>query len=480
MLAWLSSQITAPVHIGAVSRYNTRMQINPATVMAARQELARRGEYPASVSLPDKLKTVFSGRARYRGAHGGRGSGKTRGFALMSAVRGDIFATMGVIGTILCGREFQNSLEDSSFSEVRAAIQSDPYLRTRWEIGRQFIRHVSGRVEYTFSGLRHNIESIKGKARILIAWVDEAEQVSEMSWRTLIPTVREQQSPEEAARGVFWSSEIWLTWNPGSEKSATNQRFNINATDDMKIVKMNWSDNPWFPEVLNDERKRDLAARPADYAHIWEGEYRSRSDAMVFSNWKMREFVAPPNAVFRFGADWGFSIDPTVLVRGYLDGRTLYVDYEAYAVGCEVDKTPALFDQVPKSREYRITADSARPEVVSYMRRNGFPKIVPAVKGKGSIEDGISFLQSFDIVVHPRCENVAREMASFSYKIDRMTEEVLPVLDDKDNHTIDALRYALEGLRRAGKPVVEATDKPPIDRYAKLRDRYQPDDGNFY
>lgn len=455
------------------------MNLTGAEVIAARVELARRGQWP-DVSIPDKLRDVFGGSARYRGAHGGRGSGKTRGFALMSAIRGDVFATMGVHGTILCGREFQNSLDDSSFAEVRAAIQSDFYLKTRWEIGRQFIRHVTGRVEYTFSGLRHNIESIKGKARILIAWVDEAEQVSEMSWRTLIPTVREQQSDDEAAKGVFWSSEVWLTWNPGAEKSATNQRFRAQATPDMRIVEMNWSDNPWFPDVLNDERLRDLKSRPMDYAHIWEGQYRARSDAMVFTNWCIKEFTSDEGAVFRFGADWGFSIDPTVLVRGYLDGRTLYVDHEAYAVGCEIDKTPALFDRVPRSRDFRITADSARPEVVSYMRRNGFPKIQPAIKGKGSIEDGISFLQSFDIVVHPRCENVARELASFSYKIDRMTEEVLPMLEDKDNHTIDALRYALEGLRRAGKPVVETKDKPAIDRYAKLRDRYQPDDGNFY
>ena len=201
----------------------------------------------------------------------------------------------------------------------------------------------------------------------------------------------------------------------------------------------------------------------------------------MFRNWKVEEFDTPADAVFRFGADWGFAVDPTVLVRGYLKGRTLYIDHEAYAVGCEVDKTPALFDKVPKSREYRITADSARPEVVSYMRRHGFPKIVPAIKGQGSIEDGIAFLQSFDIVVHPRCENVIRELGAYSYKIDKMTDEILPVLDDKDNHTIDALRYALEGLRRAGvapKPEVVDTTTPR-DRYARGRVEQQ-DDGGFY
>ena len=130
------------------------------------------------------------------------------------------------------------------------------------------------------------------------------------------------------------------------------------------------------------------------------------------------------------------------------------------------------------SREY--TADSARPEVVSYMRRHGFPKITPAIKGKGSVEDGVSFLQSFDIVVHPRCLNVIRELGSYAYKIDRQTEEVLPMLEDKDNHTIDAIRYALEGLRRAGvAPTPEKRDNTrPNDRYSRSRS-YDVDEG-FY
>lgn len=229
-----------------------------------RAELYKRGLCPLGPNeIPEKLIPVFSGKARYRGAWGGRGSGKTRTFAKMTAVRGDIAATHeGKQGVILCAREFQNSLEDSSFAEVRAAILSDPYLASRWEIGSTYIRHVTRKVEYVFRGLRHNRESLKGLARILIAWPDEAEQITEESWQILIPTVRED------------GSELWITWNRASERSATNQRFIVNATDDMKIVRLNWSDNKWFPEVLNDERLRDMEARPDDYEHVWEGEYK--------------------------------------------------------------------------------------------------------------------------------------------------------------------------------------------------------------
>jgi phage terminase large subunit len=180
----------------------------------------------------------------------------------------------------------------------------------------------------------------------------------------------------------------------------------------------------------------------------------------VFRNWTIKEFEPGVDAVHRFGADWGFAIDPTVLVRCHVEGRTLYVDHEAWEVGCEIDKTPALFDKITGSRKWLIRADSARPETVSYMKRQGF-RITAALKGQGSIEDGIEFLRSFDIVVHPRCAKVIEELTLYAYKVDEHTGEILPVLEDKNNHTIDALRYALEELRRTGyKPVVQ----PPKQR----------------
>lgn len=253
------------------------------------------------IEIPPKLIPVFQRPSRYKGARGGRGSAKTRTFAKMTAVHGDIAATAGKTGVILCAREFQNSLDDSSFAEVVTAIRSDPYLATRWEIGRQYIRHVSGRVEYVFRGLRHNVESLKGLARILLVWVDEAEQVSETSWSVLIPTVREPES------------EIWLTWNPESEKSATNKRFVQNATPDMIIVEMNWRDNPYFPEVLNEERLRDMEARPDDYGHIWEGEYKVAFQGSYYARFLTEAETMQPKRVTTL------SRDPLMTLRAYWD-----------------------------------------------------------------------------------------------------------------------------------------------------------------
>lgn len=215
----------------------------------------------ATIELPEKLVSVFDGPARYRGAYGGRGSGKTRGFAKMTAIRGYQWGASGQEGQILCAREFMNSLDESSLEEIKAAIRSEPFLNEYYEIGEKFIRSKDGRIKYTFSGLRHNLDSIKSKARILLCWVDEAEPVSDEAWRKLIPTIREE------------GSEIWVTWNPERKNSATHKRFREAPPEGAKIAEINWRDNPWFPGVLEQERMNDFTRRPDYYDHIWEGDF---------------------------------------------------------------------------------------------------------------------------------------------------------------------------------------------------------------
>lgn len=412
----------------------------------------------AKVEIPKKLIPVFTGEARYRGAYGGRGSGKTRAFAKMAAVRAYAYEQVRETGVILCAREFQNSLDESSMMEVKQAIESEPWLRPWFDIGESYIRTKSGRISFKFTGLRRNIDSIKSKARILICWIDEAEPVTAGAWKKLIPTVRED------------GSEIWITWNPEIENSATDQIFRKDAPPNSKIVEVNWEDNPWFPDVLRQEMERDRQRDPDKYLHVWQGGYESRTDARVFHNWRVDDFDTPDDARFYFGADWGYSIDPSVLVRCWLsESRSaLYIDHEAYQVGCEIEALPALFagdcphrddpdmswsnaqghPGIPGAYKWPIVADSARPETISFMRRKGF-NIKPARKGKGSVEDGIEFLKSYDIIVHPRCKRTIDELRSYRWKVDRNTEDVLPVLEDKHNHVIDSLRYAIEAVRRA-------------------------------
>jgi phage terminase large subunit len=198
------------------------------------------------------------------------------------------------------------------------------------------------------------------------------------------------------------------------------------------------------------DRKRD----PDKFQHIWRGEYLRNSEARVFRNWKVEDFDTLSNAMFRFGADWGFASDPTVLVRCYIDGRTLYIDHEAWQIGCDIIDTPELFMSIQGAEKWPIVADSSRPETISHMRRHGFPKMLAAVKGQKSVEEGIEWLKSYDIVVHPRCTHTIDELSLYSYKTDTTTGAVLPVLEDKKNHVIDALRYALDDSISVGEILV--------------------------
>ncbi|MEY0881472.1 PBSX family phage terminase large subunit [Providencia manganoxydans] len=393
----------------------------------------------ARIEIPPKLVPVFENEGvRYRGAYGGRGSAKTRTFALMTAIRGYMAAKNGQSGVILCAREYMNSLEESSMEEVKQAIRSVPWLNDFYELGEKYIRTKCRSVSYVFAGLRHNLDSIKSKARILIAWVDEAESVSETAWTKLTPTVREA------------GSEIWVTWNPEKDGSATDKRFRKEPPDNAIIVEMNYDDNPWFPSVLEEERLNDQARLDAaTYAWIWEGAYLENSDKQVLANkYVVQSF---PDDLWKkadrllFGADFGFAKDPNTLIRMFILDDCLYIEREAYGVGVELDHMPAFYDEIPEARKWPIKADSARPETISYLKRQGF-NISAAKKWQGSVEDGITYLRGFkQIIIHPRCKETAKEARLYSYKIDRITGEVLPIIEDAHNHCWDAVRYGLDG-----------------------------------
>lgn len=221
--------------------------------------------------LPPKLVDVFLGEADYRGAYGGRGSAKTRSFAKMSAVRAYQLAQAGEQGLIVCAREFMNSLDESSFAEVKLAILSEPWLASHFDLGEKYIRTRDRRIEYDFVGLNRNLDSIKSKARILLLWVDEAEPVVETAWSKAINTVREE------------GAEVWVTWNPERKGSDTHKRFRDKPPARSKIVELNWRDNPWFPETLDRKRLDDAEKRPDSYDHVWEGGFVTAVEGAYFA-----------------------------------------------------------------------------------------------------------------------------------------------------------------------------------------------------
>lgn len=257
----------------------------------------------AQIALPPKLIPVFAGRADVRGAYGGRGSGKTRSFAKMAAVRGFIHGNAGDSGIILCARQFMNSLEDSSLEECKRAIEEEPFLAAYYEIGAKFIKSRDGRINFAFSGLDRNIASVKSKGRLLLCWVDEAEPVTDDAWLTLIPTLREE--------GSDWNAELWVTWNPKRKTAPVDSRFRGSSDPLTKVVSLNWRDNPKFPAKLERDRQRDLAERPDQYGHIWEGEYATAIAGAYFA-----QALTQAKAENRIGR---VPADPLMTIRLFAD-----------------------------------------------------------------------------------------------------------------------------------------------------------------
>ncbi len=372
---------------------------------------------------------------RYKSYYGGRGGAKS--WAIARALLA-IAAQRKV--RILCTREFQSSIADSVYKllvdQIHAKDKNGNNLLKYYKDGilKNTITSSIGS-EFIFKGLNRNIQEIKSLEGIDICWIEEAQSTSEESWKVLIPTIRKE------------NSEIWLSWNTGEEKDPTYQRFVVNPPPDCISQKVSYRDNPYFPEVLEKERAYHQKVDPDSYENIWEGFPLTISEETIFRG-KYREatFEVPEGTKFYFGCDWGFSNDPTVLIKCFINSNKLYICEEFYAVGVELDEIEQAFDSISDSRKYKIIADSARPETISYIKKKGF-NIVSSKKWKGSVEDGISYVKKFEeIIIHSNCKHVLEEMRLYKYKKDIKTGDILPIIVDAHNHCIDSIRYALGDL----------------------------------
>lgn len=365
---------------------------------------------------------------RYKVFYGGRGSGKSWAVARALIAIADYGKAR-----ILCCREVQNSIRDSSYQTLKDMAERMGLANCFTFKDAEIVHNGTGS-RFIFSGLLRNENSIRSKEGIDICWIEEASSVSQRSWDVLTPTIRKP------------GSELWLTFNPLTVDDPTNV-FLENPPPNALVRKVNYADNPYFPEVLREQMEWDKQNDFEKYLHVWEGYPLTISDAQVF---KGRFVVEPiPEDLWKkadrlfFGADFGFARDPSTLVRCFILDNRLYIDHEAYGVGVEIDELPQLYRSVPGADQWPIKGDSSRPETISYLRRHGY-NIDGAEKWPDSIEEGINFIKSFDkVVIDPRCKHTADEFRLYSYKTDRLTDEVLPVVLDKNNHTIDALRYSL-------------------------------------
>ena len=384
--------------------------------------------------FPSKLDFLFEAH-RYKVAYGGRGSGKSWGFAralLLQAANKPL--------RVLCAREVQRSIKNSVHQLLSDQIQALG-LGQFYEVLESEIRGLNGSL-FVFTGLANNTaESIKSYEGIDRVWCEEAQTISKKSWDILIPTIRKPES------------EIWVSFNPNIDTDDTYVRYCVNPPENAKVVKMNYMDNPWFSEVLEDERQHSEKTNP-DYANIWLGECKAAVDGAIYSN-EIREaqeegrITAVPydpmlkvHVVMDLG--WNDSMSVILCQKGVSDLRIIgYIEddhrtldsYSAQLKNLSYNWGTMFLPHDGQSKDFKhgISAEDI-------MKKLGWDiRIVP----KADIESGIKIARmNFHRIYFDKSANRLVEcLKNYRRSINSATNEPGAPLHDEFSHGADAFRY---------------------------------------
>lgn len=390
------------------------------------------------LTLPIKLAPLYQPK-RYKVMHGGRGGGKSHGVAQVLL---DMAARKPL--RILCAREIQKSMRDSVHRLLKDYIIRLG-LTAFFEVLDTEIRGINGSL-ILFSGLQsHTVDSIKSFEGVDIVWVEEAHGVSKKSWDVLIPTIRKE------------GSEIWLTLNPDMDTDDTYVRFIATPSDDTWVCEVNWRDNPWFPEVLNEERKKAKRSNSQeDYEHIWEGKPRRVAEGAIYRH-EIDDLYAsgricpvpydpllPVHTVWDLG--WNDAMTITLVQRGPHDVRIIgYIEDSHRTLDwyvAQLEKLPYRWgtDYLPhdgRTRNFQ-TGKSTEEQLRAMGRRS------VVVLAQTSVEEGIKAAR----LLFPRCYFDQRKTARLieclkRYRRDLHTKtgEPMAPLHDEYSHGADNFRY---------------------------------------
>jgi len=384
-----------------------------------------------------------NGQPRYRGAKGGRASGKSHFFAEAVIER----QLMNPNSRVVCIREVQRSLKFSAKQLLEDKINALG-VDHMFEIQTTEIKNLKGHGVIIFQGMQdHTADSIKSLEGFDLAWCEEAQSLSKRSIELLDPTMRKE------------GAEIWFSWNPRQPSDAVEEVFNTNPNS--QLVHVNYDDNPFVPnamvELAEVAKQRDFER----YSHIWLGGYEVVNDAQVFHDkWSIEDFEPVQGWQGPYlGVDFGFRPDPLVAVKCWVHDENLYIEKEAYGVGIEIDNTHNFITKIiPEFDRYTCRADSAEPKTISYLQRHGFPRMEGVKKWPNSIQEGIRFIRGFkSVIIAPSCKGAIDDFRLYSHKVDKLSGDIMPDIIDANNHAPDAVRYAIAPLIKAqasGKMVI--------------------------
>ena len=369
----------------------------------------------------------------YKALFGGRGTAKSYSIATVLVILARTSRKR-----IVCGRQFQNSIRDSAKSTIENRI-AFLGLEKEFHVTHNEIVHKTTGSRFTFVGLDRNKDSIKSLDDVDIFWIEEARNVSSESLEILVPTIRKP------------GAEIWASWNPILPEDPIDYFFRGPIPPNKSYIKrVTHDDNPWFYQTrMPADMERMKLLNYNRYKHVWGGDYDTQDDSRVFTNWSVGRVEVTEYDRPYYGMDFGFSGDPSALVKVYVLERikTVYIAQEMFGM-FTLPELPAMMETVTGSRRHPIVCDSTRPEDIHFLRTKGF-NTVAAKKGSGSIKTGITWLQGYKIVIAPECVWMQNEARNYSWQTEKLTGKVLPVLVDADNHGWDAIRYATEEAREA-------------------------------
>lgn len=395
------------------------------------------------VMLPGWAEPLLKSKRRYKVMHGGRGGGKSWAVAISLLLRGARQPTR-----ILCAREVQKSMRDSVHRLLKDQIVS---LGLEWfyEVLDTEIRGKNGTL-ILFSGLQaHTVDSIKSFEGVEIVWCEEAHGISEKSWDVLIPTIRAAES------------EIWMTLNPDMETDATYSRFVAMPSDDTWVMQVNWRDNPWFPQVLDDERKKAKRSMLAeDYEHIWEGKARSVAAGSIYRHEIVQALhdkrvcpvpydpILPVHTVWDLG--WNDSMAIALVQRGPQDVRVIgYIEDSHRTLDWYVAKLEGLpyrwgTDYLPHdARTRNFQTGQSTEELMRAMGRR--PYVLP----QAGVEEGIRALRMlfpkmfFD---DGKTARLLECLKRYRRMVHQTTGEPMGPLHDEHVHGADCARYIAQAV----------------------------------
>ncbi len=380
------------------------------------------------IEVAKEYKQLFDTNWREAAVYGGRGSLKSHTVARLLLIRARSAKTR-----IACFREFQNSIAESSHQLLADLINQ--YELTEFKVTDNAIYNTITESDFIFKGLHHNEQSVKSIEGIDIAWVEEAQTVSQKSLEVLTPTVRKP------------GSQIIYTYNRLEEEDPVHKRLVLEGRPNTLILNINYDvalKHGWFPEVLRVEMEDDRERRPSLYKHKWLGEPNTL-EGRIYKGWAMVDDIPHEAKLVRYGLDFGYSIDPTVIVAIYYYNGGYIVDEVTYQKGLSNKSISDILNNLPKAL---IIADSAEPKSIDEIYNYGI-NIQGVVKGKDSVRQGIQYVQEQILSLTTRSIKTKTAYLNYKWGVDKEGKQ----LNEPDDtvhewsNSMDAIRYGFESLR---------------------------------